>query len=381
MSTNESSTQQAAETELVSELTAAADDLDRATDRVDQFGEAELQQLADAYDEFTSLLARYEEPATGDGDFEVFIEFQGAIEQFVDRLPDDLLLREVFEEADERLQQRRLTASDFERVRSDLEPVADLAARLDERADARQRYRARRNELRHRRAELNDRLDELERLRELGAADLDAPVERLRDPIETYNDRITEAFDAFRHKTSARDVFAVLEALEAFPLVSFGAPPPDLRAFVDSNPAGDETIDQLLDYAEYSRSKLDHYVSDPEALQTAVRPHTTYLRRLDAGPLRIDWPPPPAAELQWRCRELTAAVNRIAPAVVAVLRPVAALPADTAYDRLRSAAVARAELSESERERLATGDIDEEIDAVREERERLASALREYPDR
>ncbi|MFB6310306.1 MAG: hypothetical protein ABEH64_03890, partial [Salinirussus sp.] len=118
-----------AEPESVAELRDAATALDQTEERVAEFGEAALERLADAHEEFTQLLARYEEPATGDGDFQTFIEFQGEIEQFVERLPDDLLLRETFEECDDRLQQRRLSTGDFEQVRENLEPVADLVAR------------------------------------------------------------------------------------------------------------------------------------------------------------------------------------------------------------------------------------------------------------
>lgn len=370
-----------AERDPVADLAAAAEDLQRAEERVEEFGEGDLKRLGDALDEFTSLLARYEDRATGDGDFQAFIEFQGEVARFVERLPDDLLLREVFEDADERLQQRRLTEDDFERVRTDLEPVADLAGRLDERANAVGRYRSARNAVRHRRAEAGERIDDLERLQELGEVDLDAPVERLREPIAAYDDRVADAFQRFRRETSAREVFAVLADVEAFPLVDFQQPPADLREFVESAAAGEESIEQLLEYAEYSRSKLDHYVADPGALKAAVRPHTTYLRRLDAEPLRIGWPPPPADELRWRCRELTAAVNRIAPKAVAELRRVAALPAEEDYERLRTAAVARAELSERERERLQSGAVAEELEALREERERLAEALSAHPER
>lgn len=365
----------------VADLAAAEEDLERARERVTEFGEAELRRLADAHDEFTTLLARYEDRATGDGDFQAFIEFQGEVERFVERLPEDLLLREVFEEADDRLQQRRLSESDFDRVRTNLEPVADLAARLDERREALERYRSARTAVRHRRAEVTAQIEDAARLLEQGEADLDAPVERLREPIEAYNDAVTDAFEAFRREASAREVFAFLADVEVFPLVGFDPPPADLREFVETAGAGEETIGQLLEYAEYSRSKLDHYVADPGALKAAVRPHTTYLRRLSAEPLRVSWPPPEAADLRWRCRALTAAVNRIAPAVVAELRAVAALPTETDYDRLRAAAVARAELSEGERERLQSGEVAAEHEALCEERERLSAALEEYPDR
>jgi hypothetical protein len=118
--------------ELVDRLAAAESELEAARERVAEFGEAELERLADAYDEFTHLLTRYEDPATGDGNFETFIEFQGKIATFVEGLSDDLLLRETFEECDEHLQQRRLSESDFEHVREQREADADRVRRLDE---------------------------------------------------------------------------------------------------------------------------------------------------------------------------------------------------------------------------------------------------------
>jgi hypothetical protein len=376
-----SDTAAAAESELVAELAGAGDELDETERRVEEFGEAELERLADAYGEFSGLLDRYEEQVTGDGDFETFIEFQGTVETLVERLPDDLLLAETFEECDEYLQQRRLTESDFEHVRGQLAPVADLASRLDEREQARDRYRQARRDVGHRLRELDERIEELRRLERLGEADLDAPTGRLREPIERYEGAVTDAFERFRRESPAREVFDFLDATTAYPLVAFPAPPDDLRAFVERQEAGTEPIPQLLEYAEYSRSKLDHYVADADALKRTVATRQTYLRRLDAEPLTVGWPPPEAGELGFLCRELTAVVNRFAPGVVEELRAVATLPRETDYGRLREAAVAESELTAGERERLRTGDVGEELDAAVAERERLQSALSEYPER
>jgi len=379
MSTSEAAG--AAAEDPVARLRAAGTELDAAEKRVAEFGETDLERLADAHEEFTQLLARYEEPATGDGNFETFIQFQGNVETFVERLPEDLLLREVFEECDEHLQQRRLSESDFEHVREQLEPVADLVARLDEREAARDEYQRARSAVRERVRELDDRIADLRRLERLGAADLDAPTGQLREPVRTYNEAVTEAFGAFRREVPAREVFAFLEATTAYPLVEFRAPPENLRAYVETYPPGSEPIPRLLEYASYSRSKLDHYVDDAGALKQSVAARETYLRRLDAGPLRVSWPPPEAALLQWRCRELTAAVNRFAPAVVEHLRAVAALPRRSDYDRLRGSAVAEAELTPGERDRLRRGAVSEDLAAAVDERERLAEALAEHPER
>ncbi|WP_302082170.1 DUF7118 family protein [Salinibaculum rarum] len=365
----------------VDRLRRAADDLERAQQRVDEFGEADLRQLADAYEEFTGILGRYEEPATGDGDFQKFIEFQGRVETFVEELPEDILLREAFEESDDHLQQRRLNESDFEYVREQLSPVADLVDRLTDRESARDEYERARKQVRERRHEVRERIDELERLQRLGEADLTAPTDRLREPIERYDEAVTDAFAEFKRDGSAREVLDFLDRTDVYPLVPFQSPPADLKSYVDSHPPGTESIPKLLELADYSRSKLDHYVDDPTALKQAIATQQTYLRRLDGEPLTVGWPPPTAEELRWQCQELTAVVNRLAPDVVESLRAVRRLPRETAYDRLHDSAVAEAELTDEERERLTSGAVAEELETRREERERLAEAIDEFPER
>ena len=378
MSTNKSAPEDG---DAVTRLEAAADRLDRTQERVEDFGEADLRQLADAYEEFTELLDRYEEPATGDGDFQKFIEFQGRVETFVEELPEDIMLRESFEESDEHLQQRRLNESDFEYVREQLEPVADLVARLDEREDARDDYERARKGVRKRLHEVRERIDELERLQRLGDADLDAPTERLRNPIGSYDEAVTEAFAEFKREESARDVLRFLAEMDVFALVPFRSPPADLHEYVDTHPPGEKPIPKLLELADYSRSKLDHYVDDPTALKQAVATQQTYLQRLDGQPLTVGWPPPEPETLRWRCRELTSVVNRFAPGVVEQLRTVERLPRETDYEQLRESAVAESELTADERERLRSGEVDETLSERREEREQLEAALEAYPER
>jgi len=370
-----------AERGLLAELEEAHDRLEYARKRVAEFGEDDLAALSEAYEGFAGLLDRYEEDVVGDGEFQTFIQFQGEIAEFVDGLDEELLLYETFAECDEYLQQRRLSESDFEHVYEQLEPVADLVARLEERDEAVAAYRRTRRRTRDRVHELGERISELERLLELGDADLAAPVERLREPVEAYNDAVTGAFREFRDEQPARELFAVVDTLGQYPLVPVEQPPAELRSYVREEPPGTEPVPTLLEYADYSRSKLDHYVDDPGRLKHAVDGHRTYLRELDAEPFRVAWPPPPAGELAWRCRELTAAVNRIAPPVVEQLRAVAALPRETDYGRLRNAAVATAELSDGERERLRSGAIEAELREARTERERLREALSSHPER
>ena len=366
----------------VAELDQREQRLERAEERVAEFGEQKLQRLAGVYHEFVGVLDRYEDQVTDDGgDVQTNIEFQSQIAEVSKQLSDDLLLSETFRECDEYLQQKWFSESDFEHVYEQLDPVSDLVGRLEERDAALEAYRETRRDVRYRIRELDEEINELERLSRLGNADLDAPTGRLREPIEAYNDAVTDAFEAFRRNSSAREVLAFVAAMADYPLVPFEYPPEGLLRYVREREPGIETISQLLAYADYSRSKLDHYVDDPGALKHTIGGKQTFLERLDAAPLRFGWPPPAATDLEYRCRELTAAVNRFAPDAVEPLRDVAALPRERNYERLRNAAQAREELTDVERDRIATEDIEGQLGGLREEREHLQGALDEYPER
>jgi len=158
--------------------------------------------------------------------------------------------------------------------------------------------------------------------------------------------------------------------------VSYERPPDDLAAYVRENPAGEYTIPELLEYADYSRSKLSHYVESADELKRNVATQQTYLEGINAEPLTIDWPPEPAGALQARTREYQPFVARIADEdVVAALREVRLLATDPDYDRLQTAARAVDQLSPAERERLADGRVADELETLQAEQERLEDAL------
>ncbi|WP_276280312.1 DUF7118 family protein [Halorussus caseinilyticus] len=372
-----------------SDLSASLADADAAYRDVDadiaDYGEATVETVADAYDRATDLLDRYEGQATGTGreNFKNFIQFQDAFASLVEDLPDEMPGRDAFEAANDRFDKRRLSEDDFERARADLEPAGEVAGLLAERRAALERYREVRREVGHAIADLREDIADAERLVELGEADLDAPIEKIRDPIETYNDAVSEAFAEFKAETGAREVLSFVAATHDYSLVGFRDPPETLREYVETREAGTETIGDLLEYARYSNSKLDHYVEDPAALKRAVATNETYLERLDADPLQLAWPPEPAAELRWRVEELVSVVARFAPeAVVADLRDVQAVVRDAErFERLRTAAEAKAELSDAERERVASGEVAAELADLREQKERLEDVREEYPER
>ncbi|MWG34628.1 DUF7118 family protein [Halomarina oriensis] len=366
---------------LATDLNRAAERLHAARERVAEVGRADLDRAATAYRDLVATLDRHEEEATGYGEFEKYIAFQEAVADVIDGLDDDLPEREAFDDADEALQQQTLSTSDFDRAREALAPVADLADLLEEYESARGAYRDARRAVLARRNDLRERRDRLADLGRLGAADLEAPVERLRDPIASYDEAVREAFASYRRETSTRDLLDLVATAAAdYPLVGFDAPPQRLREFVAAAPAAEKPLPDLLDLADYSNSKLSHYVDDPRALKGAVATNRTYLERLDADPLTVAWPPRPADELRWRTRELLAVVSRFADEECVVrLRAVRDLPRRDDYERLRESARARTQLSDEERERVASGAVERDLDRVREELATAEDALDDHP--
>jgi predicted nucleic acid-binding Zn-ribbon protein len=385
MSQTTNSTATTPNEDLAATLADADADYREADERIGDYGEESVEAVADAYDRATDLFAKYETQATGTGreNFQKFMQFKAEIGTLVEKLPDDLPARDAFETAGDRFDKNRLNERDFEGAREDLEPAADVAGLLDERREASSRYRRVRRDVRDAIADLEDEIAERERLAELEDADLDAPVEEIRDPIESYNEAVSEAFDDFTSSASAREVLDFLAATEDYSLVSFRDPPENLREYVQRRAVGTEPISDLLTYARYSNSKLDHYVEDPAALKRAVATNETYLERLDADPLELAWPPKPAAELRWRVEELVSVLARFADdEVVAELRAVqSVVHDDERFERLRTVAEAESELSATEREKVESGAVEAELAELRDRKERLEDALAEYPDR
>jgi len=363
--------------ELVAELREARARVDELETRVAAVGRDELERVADAYNGATRLLDRYEDRATDYDDFEGYVEFQEAFVDFVEGLPEDLPAREGFEDADETFRKSRLSEADFELAREQLSEAREYASLLTAYREARQRRSDAEHAVRSRLRDLEGRVDHLERTLALGAADLDAPVEALRGPIDAYDEAVSEAFEAFKREAPAREVFALVAVTESYPLVGFREPPTRLREYVESSEAGEEPVPKLLEYADYSASKLDHYVEEPHELKRHVATNRTYLNRLDAGPLTVEWPPPPASKLRYRTREYEPVVRRFAPEdVVASLREVRRLTADPEwYGDLREAAHAVAELDEQQRSMLEEGAVEPALREAREKRDRLREAL------
>jgi len=347
--------------EAAARLRERYDELRRLEDRIADLGRERVEAAADTYRRAHRVLDQYEEDAVGSGDFEAYVRFEGEFANAVD-VEDDALAADAFAAADEAVEKKRLSESDFEAAREALDPAGAYVDLLADRDEALDDYRIARKEARQARKGLDARLDELREVAAMADADLDADVDRLRAPVATYNEAVREAFDDFYKSASAREVFSFLDRADATPFVDVDVPPTDLADYVAEYAAGEEPLPTLLEYADYSNSKLEHYVDDPGALRTAVAVHRTYIERLDGEPLTLDWPPAAGDELAYEIDELIPLVSRVAAdETVATLRDVRDLARDDEFERLRRAAEVRDALDDAELELVRTGTVHDRV--------------------
>ena len=362
-------------------LHRAAAEYERVRETVEEAGgESAVRQTTGAYRRFRQLLADNEESATGTG-FQEYIQFQEAVASATEELDESMPAYEAFEAADDAVHVNRLSASDFENAREALDPAREYADLLVEWEAAEELLRETRRAARDRLDTLDEEIEADERLLELGDADLGAPVEQLRDPIERYNEGVLADFERLTREASARELFGVIESADSYPLVGFRDPPTRMREYIADDPVGEESVKQLLEYADYSAEKLGHYVDNPGDLNRFVATNQTYLANLDASPLTVAYPPPEAGELKYECKEYIAVCNRFADEeTLAALRAVRSLPSETDYERLREAAEALETLTDDERDRLRAGEVEPQLEACRAERAALEEALDSTPE-
>ncbi|MFC7043439.1 DUF7118 family protein [Halonotius sp. GCM10025705] len=394
--------------DVVDDLRAAADRVAAAEAAIDEHGEASVEAAADAYRNATRLLDRYEDSATGTGDFTAYLQFQTEILELVDALPDDTFAADAFQRVSDRLDKRRLNEADFEFAREEIEAAGEAVNMLEEREAAIDAYRAARGDADERLAELREEADRLRDLQRLTDVDLDVSTEPLRERVDAYNTAVRAAFERFRETRPARELFDLLADAADRPLVGVDRPPRDLVEYIDSTPAGTEPLAELVEYADYSPSKLEHYVDDPGALRTSVAVHQTYLDRLDAEAFSVTWPPAEAATLRTRLDELAPFVRRLesafadddsgdddsgdaatdddtdaagdaadATAIEAARRRLARFTRRDEYERLREVAVAEAELDDDAYDRVASGVVDDDLAAVTDAIAEIEAALDE----
>lgn len=369
--------------DVCEQLEARAEEYADIADRVTADGRANLEDLADLHRDAVALLNQYEDTATETGakGFADFAQFKMQFTRLADAaadLPDD----GAIEAARDAIDKRRLSGSDFDRARAELDPITDRVSRLDDMEAARQDLIDARDAAASRREQLQAELEEREQVLALADVDLEAPVDDLRDPIERWNEGVAAAVTTLRQDRPARKAMNRFERIASYPLIDMESPPEELKTYLNDSEAGTHTIAELLEYADHSPSKLRHYVDDPDTFRRIIRTRRSSLEALEADPLQIDWPPPPAESIPWLARELRGAIGSLVDdAAIGALREVVALARDESdYEHVREAAMAHEQLDADDRQRLESGAIEAEIEIREEAIAAIDEALQSAPD-
>ncbi|QZA89386.1 hypothetical protein K0C01_04400 [Salinarchaeum sp. IM2453] len=368
----------------LAELEQAVTEYIEATQAVNEYGEEQLRTVEERYETVRKLLLKYRDEATDTGirEYVSYAEFKTKFESFVSNLDDDFPRRQAFERAFDTIDKRRLSENDFEQAHEHLKPVKQLAARLEQRETTRNKLIEARNRVEGQITETQEEISRLEQKIELGEADFDAPIEQLKGPIEIYNSAVTEAFTEIRRNQPVEKLLRVVERTRYYPLVPFKLPPKDLRSYLRKPEIRELSVSKLLEYADYSNSKLSHYVTDPREFKRHIATNRTYLKGLNADPALLDWPPDEADKLAFRVRELRSALGSLlSEEAIAALREIKEMTANRSeYDRIRNAAKATFELDEEDRRQLKDGTIQQELQRQRDLLQDLKAELESAPD-
>ncbi len=369
---------------VIDELREAGAAYQEAQAAVKERGRDRLETLQDAYNTATQLLAQYEDTATDTGarEFVNFAQFKGSFITLVENLDAELPAITAFERAKETIDKRRLDEDDFAQAREHLGPVEKELEKLDRLDKTRDQLITARQHAQQRREELVEEIEQLEAMVELSVTDDETALKRVRKPVEKYNTAVRTGFKQLRREAPSREVLALLDRAQQYPLVAFQSPPPVLEEYLRTTAAGHRPLAELIEFTEYSRSKLEHYVDDAGAFRRAVATNRTYLRELDATPLTIAWPPPPAQQVPWLTRELRAVAGRIVDAdAMAHLREVEAVAReDRQYTIVRETAIAEQQLDATQRQKLANGTLRDELETLRNTKQAIDTTLSNMPD-
>lgn len=364
--------------DLIDQLSQAEQRLQAAEASLDPHTPEDVEKLETKLIELNRILEAYEDRATGSGDFGGYVSFRATIDNFVDALPEDFPERDSFETMRESVDKRRLSKRDFAAARDAMEPAQERIEGLEQFRHAIEELETALDAVVGHIEILDENIVETERLLALTSLNLDAPVDQLKVPFQAYNDAVARDFASYMRDVPAVDVLDLFSLHHQYPLLELPEPPTQLRDFVSSEvPA--LTVHELLEYADYSSSKLAHFVDDPQAFRAAVATEQTYLERLDAEPFQLAWPPRSADQLAWRLRELRSLVNRFASeSTISSLRAVEAETRDReSFEELRAVAQAIDSTSPSERKRITSGAVANELESYQTRRDRLEQARAE----
>lgn len=338
-------------------------------------GIEEVREARGLYHELQRYIDRYREPATGHGDFESYIEFQSVLAEIEEQLDGGVYGERGFRDAIQRFESRTLREKHFRRAENDLQGVRETVEVLERVEEIEDELRSERGRLGKRRKELEREIDDLERgIREASEAP-DADASRLESLLDSYNEAVEREYESWLSSAAAREVVGHVYRASGMPLIEAEGVDRSTVEALEVSEVGDESVERLLELAEYSDSKLQHYVDDPTRFRSELP--TAWFRVADAEPYKLS-PDMQEGVVERLVPELVRVVSEFASErTIEVLREIGDLARCGRYSGMRRALMARQTTGGVDAESLQEEKqgMERELDQVRDDLERIDEAL------
>ncbi|MDY6765077.1 MAG: hypothetical protein SV377_05240 [Halobacteria archaeon] len=341
-------------------------ELKRARQRIEDIGLEKAKKTHDFYSELSETMDEYREDAVGTGDFETYVEFQGILDDMLERVKknqDEIHRPEDFERVIDDFEKRVIRESDFRHAESTLSDVRELSETIDRINEIEKELRYEKGKLERRKSELESRLKSIKRKIDTakGVSDIDpSPLVSL---IESYNSSVETDFEEFYNNAPAIKVARIGEKARDFPLADIKPLDKETVRILERTGMGRKTVSEVLEYADYSDSKLSHYIDKPEEFRRNVS--QTWFKLLSADDFKISVETPQNL-IKHKVPELVRVVGEFgSDETVRKLREIHSIAERGEYAPMR-----RAYLSEKE-----TGD--KNLEDLQEEKEDIESEIGE----
>lgn len=284
-------------------------DLER---RIEELGPGRLDRVEFLLSELKGLVREYEDK---DRTFKTHRSLRMTLDRLARRIQKSYENEEIGEEV-EHFDKALVHARDWhwKDTRRALEPLEEIAGLRDERNRVEKEIRRQKKARRKKRRELEERA---RRLRSLRDTRLDPGAEEyihsIQERLDRVNERIVGVLDALVSNAPTREVIRLLGDVGIRPELGLPRAPDKsgLMGFLGSHPVGNEPIYRVLEYADYSDSRLSHYVDRPREFKDAMSANLAYLEKITdirrlAPKLQVE----PGGMLARRLSALTSLVSR-----------------------------------------------------------------------
>lgn len=352
-------------------------ELKRARQRIEDIGLEKAKKTHDFYSELSETMEEYREDAVGTGDFETYVEFQGILDDLLQRInnsQNEVYRAEDFERVIDGFEKRVIRESDFRRAESRLADVRELAETIDRVREIEKELRYEKGRLERRKSELESRLKRVGRKIDTAKGVSDIDPSPLISIIESYNSSVETDFEEFYNSAPSIKVARLGEKARDLPLADIKPLDKETVEILRRTGMGQKTVSEVLEYADYSNSKLSHYIERPDEFRRNVS--QTWFKLLSADDFKISVETPQNL-IKHKVPELIRIVDEFgSEETVRRLREIHSVAEKGEYAPMRRAYLSEKETGDKGLEDLQEEkrDIESEIDEIESKIDEIESA-------